>query len=100
MNEEQLNVLLKEIGAETMPPEEQGKLLEMIASRMQQVMLTTLVELMTNEQKTALTEALKDEEKMDERIAELIAEVPNAEIMVNMAMERELGVIKEILQKK
>jgi hypothetical protein len=75
---QQLEVLIKDLGIDTMPLDEQEKTVELISKRLRSVMINTLVSLMTAEQKKQFSDALLDDEKMDEKIAEIVADVPNA----------------------
>ena len=94
---QQLEVLIKDLGIDNMPLDEQEKTVELISKRLRSVMINTLVSLMTAEQKKQFSDALLDDEKMDEKIAEIVADVPNADLMIQTAMEHEYKVIKEII---
>lgn len=100
MGESQISVLITELGMENMSAEDQEKIIDLVSKRLRNVMINTLISLMTAEQKQQFNDALSQNNISDERIAEIVAAVPNAELMIQAALEHEFGVIKQVIDIK
>ncbi len=79
------------------PEQEQLESLEMISGRFQKVIIYTVLENLTEEQKQKFSEALQNQETVEESIAELTSEVPGLSEAIEQGLLGEYEALKTAL---
>ena len=94
LHEKYLDMLLKDLGFEKASVEEQARVLEAVSSRFEQVVMVTLLSLLSEEQRERLKEALGQPESLEDTVTLLAAEIPGLDQILEQALVEEYKVFK------
>lgn len=90
--------LLADLGFAKASDQDRQKALGIIASRFQKVIIYTLLEHLTDEQKRRFSAALADKQTVEDKVAEIAAEVPGLERAIEQALLVEYEALKSGMQ--
>lgn len=89
---------LKEIlGIEKLGTEEQTRILEMTEKRLNDVLLNTIIDNLSNEQAEEIRKIIADENDVEERISAVTARVPMLARKIDIAIQKEILALRSVI---
>ncbi len=96
--DEYIERLITELAISNYPPEDQETMLEDVHKRFEELILSTTLLMLDDEQRTEFEKALDlPEDEMEIRIAEITSEVDGLDKAIEAALEREIAAIKKAI---
>ena len=89
--------LIKTLGIEKLPPQEQEEILAKVDERLEDVLLRVVLESVSDEEAKELRFVLEKGEDIEWRVAEITSRVPILAQKMESAVAEEIGRLKKIL---
>ncbi len=93
-----LNSLIKTLGIEKLPPQEQEEILAKVDERLEAVLLRVILESVSDEEAKELRLILERGENIEEKVAEITSRVPMLAQKMEAAVAEEIDRLKKVIQ--